>query len=319
MIKMYVRTVLGDIDISNIGHCQCHEHIYLEKGYSEKVNKVLCIDDYNKSLEELKHYYSNGGRTIVDAQPIGCGRSSQKLVNLSMKSRVNIIASTGFHKLIFYPSDHWIFKVNTEFFAELMTKEIEDGMFVNSDLNYPRQQINAKAGMIKVACDVQGLDNTYKKYLLGAANVAINTGVSIQCHIEKANTAEDIVNYLLEIGVDAKSIILAHMDRSIEHLKENLSVAKKGIYMQYDTIGRFKYHSDEEEINFIKEMCDKGFENNILLGLDTTRARLLSYDGTIGLSYIREHFMENLKVNGFKNKQLDSFFIKNPIKALSKK
>ncbi|MCT4687346.1 phosphotriesterase family protein [Vallitalea sp.] len=316
---MFIRTVLGDKSIDELGHCQCHEHIYLEKGYSAEINPVLCIDDYNKSLKELTDYYDNGGRAIVDAQPIGCGRCADKLIDLASNSKVDIIASTGFHKLIFYPREHWIYKISQGEFEELMHKEIEEGMFINCNTNYPREQIDNKAGMIKVACDKQGLDNTYKKYFAAAAAVAKKTGISIQCHIERAETGMEIVDYLLESGVSADSIILAHMDRRVDTIKENLLVAKKGIYLQYDTIGRYKYHSDEDEIALIKNMCSEGYIDNLLLGLDTTRARLLSYKGTIGLSYIRKHFIKKMMDNGFNNEQIKSLLIANPKKALAKK
>ncbi|MCT4597972.1 MAG: hypothetical protein N4A50_08885 [Vallitalea sp.] len=316
---MFIRTVMGDKDESTLGHCQCHEHVYLEKGYSAKVNGVLCIDDYNKSLLELSDYYGNGGRALVDAQPIGCGRSADKLMNLSKNSRVNIIASTGFHKLIFYPSNHWIHKISQNDYIDIMIREIEEGMFLNCDNDYPSKQIGAKAGMIKVACDSQGIDNSYEKYMQAAANVAKKTGISIQCHVEKAVTGKEIVDFLLNAGVEAESIILAHMDRSTEYMKENIEVARKGVYLQYDTIGRFKYHSDEEEIKFIKDMCNRGFENNILLGLDTTRARLLSYGGEIGLSYIKTCFIKKMLINGISQQQINKFLNENPRQALSKK
>lgn len=315
---MFIRTVLEDKDTFILEHCQCHEHVYLEKGFSAKVNKVLCIDNYKKSLLELSDYYKNGGRALVDAQPIGCGRSADKLVALSKNSQVDIIASTGFHKLIFYPSNHWIHKISQDEFAKIIMKEIEEGMYLNCDNEYPNKQIKAKAGMIKVACDAQGIDDTYKKYFQAAAVAALKTGVTIQCHVEKAVTGEEIADFLLNAGVDAKSIILAHMDRSTNYIKENIAVAKKGIFLQYDTVGRFKYHSDEEEIELIKEMCNKGFENNILLGLDTTRARMLSYEGEIGLSYIRNHFIDKMLTSGITKQQINKFFIINPSIALRK-
>ena len=46
------------------GHAQCHEHIWLNKGASYNVNKALCEDSPEKSLKELKTYYSAGGRLI---------------------------------------------------------------------------------------------------------------------------------------------------------------------------------------------------------------------------------------------------------------
>lgn len=77
-----IRTIWKDIWSEEAGHTQCHEHIWLKKGASYKVNHALCMDDRERSLTELKDYYQEGGRLIVDAQPIDavgmrpCWRSS---------------------------------------------------------------------------------------------------------------------------------------------------------------------------------------------------------------------------------------------------
>ena len=67
-----IRTVLGDIDESRIGHSQCHEHLFVEKGASFSVSDVLYMDDAEKTLRELEDYRNNGGSLVVDAQPGLC-------------------------------------------------------------------------------------------------------------------------------------------------------------------------------------------------------------------------------------------------------
>ena len=85
-----------------LGHCQCHEHIWLRKGASFQSNEALCMDDEDRSLAELKEYAAAGGSLIVDAQPTGCGRDGRMLAQLSEKSGVDIVASAGFHKQMFF-------------------------------------------------------------------------------------------------------------------------------------------------------------------------------------------------------------------------
>ena len=68
----FVRTVTGDVAPDTLGHCQCHEHIFLEMDRSYEVSPVLYMDDYDKSLAELREYRAAGGGTIVDAQPVLC-------------------------------------------------------------------------------------------------------------------------------------------------------------------------------------------------------------------------------------------------------
>lgn len=54
-------------------------HIFLADGPSRRVNEALYMDDYNKSLAEVKQYKKAGGHSFVDAQPFGCGRIVEKL------------------------------------------------------------------------------------------------------------------------------------------------------------------------------------------------------------------------------------------------
>lgn len=311
-----IQTVCPLAPETEFKHLQCHEHIYLMKGKSYEVSPVLCIDDYEKSLEELCDYKEAGGDLIVDAQPLGCGRDAEMLKSLSKHSQVAIVASTGFHKLIFYPETHWIRTISVDDFADLMTKEITDGMYINCEKEFPKDQVNVRAGMIKVACDNEGLSPAYLPLFTAAAKAAIRTGAPIQCHIEGNGQGDIISDFFIEQGLAPDQLILAHMDRAERDRSEVFKVLDKGVYLQFDTIGRFKYHSDDEEIELIDRLLVKGFANQLLLGLDTTRARLLSYGGEIGLSYMLKHFIPQLLETGIKEKTIDRLIRQNPIKAL---
>lgn len=69
-----IMCVTGPIDFNELGYCQCHEHIMLREGVSCQLNPALCMDDINKSINEVIRYRSAGGHSLVDAQPGGCGR-----------------------------------------------------------------------------------------------------------------------------------------------------------------------------------------------------------------------------------------------------
>ncbi|WHH58512.1 phosphotriesterase [Petroclostridium sp. X23] len=312
-----VQTVLGLIDSSQLGYCHCHEHLFIENGQSAKINPVLRIDDLNKSTQELVMFKQFGGTSIVDAQPIGCGRMAYELVEASRLSGVHIIASTGFHKLIFYPESHWINGLRPSSLAELFVSELREGMFVYCDQEYPERRIEAKAGIVKVALDQEGLTKRYQNLLTVAAYAAIETGVSILCHTEVGEHSLMLAEFLIEQGVKENAIILCHMDRTAKDLSYHRAAAEMGVYLEYDTIGRFKYHTDEDEALLIARMIEGGHEDRILLGLDTTRSRLKSYGGDIGLSYISQTFIPLLKNYGITDEFAKKCMVINPAKALA--
>jgi 5-phospho-D-xylono-1,4-lactonase len=314
--KGVVNTVKGFIPPGQLGYCQCHEHLFIAKGKSSEINPSLYIDDKYKTIEELKMYENAGGNSIVDAQPIGCGRMANLLLEASIESGINIVASTGFHKLVFYDRDHWIYNESDNYLTKLFIDEINNGMYVNCDYNLPSVQIEAKAGIIKVAVDSCGIKNNYIKLFNAAANASLSTGAPILCHIEKGSDALEVINFFNKKGLNLNRIILCHLDRAIYDIYYHKEILKSGVYLEYDTIGRFKYHSDEQEINLISSMVKDGFQDKILLGLDTTRERLKSYGGLIGLDYIKKEFISKLLTTGMREDIIELFMVKNPSAAL---
>ena len=90
------------------------------------------------------------------------------------------------------------------------------------------------------------------------------------------------------------------------------TLCAEGAYLEYDTIGRFKYHSDEEEIRRIEEILDAGWVKRLLLSLDTTNRRMLSYGGDIGLNYLLQTFLPAMHRSGISEAVLERIMCKNP-------
>ncbi|HEY5586986.1 MAG TPA: phosphotriesterase [Ruminiclostridium sp.] len=312
-----IQTVRYCIASPTLGYCQSHEHLFIADGQSAKLVPSLRIDDFSKTVSELNSYKDFGGVSIVDAQPIGCGRMAEELYSASVSSGINIIASTGFHKLIFYPEEHWIHAMDESELFYLFRNEIEHGMYINCDKSMPSQQIAAKAGIIKTASDLGGPTGEYLKLFSAAAKASKHTGIPILSHTEAGKGALEQVQIFADHGVPLDSIILCHIDRKLDDFDFQLAIAKTGVYMEFDTIGRFKYHSDEEEAAFIIKMVEQGYEDKILIGLDTTRERLKSYGGAIGLDYILTKFIPLLKSYGLSERIIEKFTIINPAKAFT--
>lgn len=312
-----ISTVKGKIHSEALGFCHSHEHLFIADGQSARVVPSLRLDDFDSTVSELRIYKKSGGMSIVDAQPVGCGRMADCLLQASVVTGINIIASTGFHKLIFYPHDHWINEINEDALFQLFKTEIEAGMYINCDGKPPLDRIPARAGVIKTASDLQGVSDNYKKLFKAAAEASRTTGAPILSHTEMGKGALDQIQLFVDNGVPADSIIICHLDRTTEDMAYKLEVAKTGVYLEFDTIGRFKYHSDEAEAELILKMIEQGYEDRILLGLDSTRERMKSYGGSIGLDYIKSDFIPLLKSYGIPDLTVEKFTIRNPAKAFS--
>jgi phosphotriesterase-related protein len=302
-------TVLGEIAASELGFCQSHEHIYISQS---PVQAGGPIDDPEKSLAELEIYRSAGGSAIIDAQPIGAGRDASVLARLSEQSGVHIIASTGFHKLSYYPKDHWVFSASEEELTRLFTAEIEQGMFLDGDTDFPHRQSSVRAGQIKTALDTDGLTPPYRKLFCAAARAAQSTGCPLMVHIEQGSKPLELADFLEKEGMSTARMIFCHLDRAIPDFSIHKELCRRGIYLEYDTIGRPKYHDDNHELELILELLETGYGEKLLLGLDTTRQRLRSYGGLPGLSYILEVFIPFMQKNGISKTGINRFFMENP-------
>lgn len=311
-------TVKGNISPEELGFCQFHEHLLIRKGVSGQINPALCFEDVELSKKEVKAYKAAGGSTIVDAQPVGCSRMAEGLLEISQNSGVNIITSTGFHKMIFYPKDSWIFSMTKGQIRDIYVNELTKGVYDNVDFGWNDRQSDIRAGVIKTALDTENLTDQYRKLFSAAAEAALETDRTIMVHIENGSDPLGLLDYLLAEGLDPTRLVFCHMDRAIPDLTVHRKILENGVFLEFDTVGRFKYHSDAREIEIFKNHINNGFEDQLLFSLDTTKARLKAYDETceIGLDYIFRVFIDEMKAAGICEDTIACISMSNPLRAL---
>jgi phosphotriesterase-related protein len=103
------------------------------------------------------------------------------------------------------------------------------------------------------------------------------------------------------------------VDRDADDYAVHEAVAETEAMLEYDTIGRFKYHDDESERRLILHMLEKGYEKQLLLSLDTTAERLTSYGGAIGLTYLIRVFLPLLRQQGVPEDVVRTLTVDNPM------
>ena len=312
-----ITTVSGDINPSVLGFCQSHEHLSITRSFNT-AGLQQYIDDPEKNISELKLYYSAGGRALVDAQPVGCGRDAEMLAHISEKTGVHIIASTGFHKLSFYHENHWVHSANEDQLRELFISELNQGMYLDGDTAFPLRQGSAKAGQIKTALDTENLSPRYQKLFTAAAEAAKAADCAFMVHIERDSDPLQLARFLARLGLPGDRIIFCHLDRAVADINVHKEICEQGIYLEYDTIGRPKYHDDEKETAIILELLKAGYEKQLLMSLDTTRSRLASYGGAPGLGYILNVFIPMLLQKGITETQIKGFFVENPARVFAR-
>ncbi len=287
-----VISVRGVLDGEKLGFCQCHEHLMLAKGEGWQQNHALCMDDVEKSLEEVKRYRQAGGGALIDAQPVGCCRMERELVEVSGGSGIAILASTGFHRRVFYPRDHWVFRESAGFLQRIFEEELTEGMYADCDRQFSGKQIAVRAGVVKVALEGADCLAQGRGRYTAAIMAAIHCERSLLVHTEKESPVLEFLKLAAGMGLEMNRIAICHMDRTQPELTVHLEAAKRGAFLEYDTIGRFQYHDDEREEWLISQIRKAGLEGRLLLSLDTTAARMKAYDPKgIGLDYLLKKFL----------------------------
>ena len=310
-MNTWIRTVLGDIDPADLGWCQCHEHLLLADGPSRRISGALYMPDYDKALAELKLYSRAGGKSMVDAQPYGCGRMAEETAQASKASGVHIIACTGFHKTEFLEES--VLSRGGGELSHIYANEVWHGM-----MGADGGRMKARAGIVKCAAVAGEMDASpaYAVLFEAAAQAASQTGAPVMVHTDKGADALRILAYFEQFGILPGQVMICHMDRSYDDIKVHEQVAESGAYLEYDTIHRLKYRSDEQEIDLIAHMVERGHGGQLLLGMDTTNERLKSYGADFGTDFILETFQSRL-AERIGAQMVETIMVKNPARALA--
>lgn len=301
-----IQTVTGGVSSEKLGYCQPHEHIFVHSTPASRTNPALRIDDEARSARELCDYRAAGGDALIDCQPVGAGQDICVLKRLSAATGVSIVAVTGYHMPAFYPKAHWIFSDSAEALRDRFLRELREGVREYPDASpvFP--------GAVKAAIGKDGPAGRFAVCLRAAAGAAARANVPLILHTDMGLGATKAVAICEGEGLDPACIAVCHVDRQASDYAIHEEVARTGAYLEYDTIARYKYHDDVSEVALIRHMLSLGYGNRLLISLDTTAARLMSYGGAPGLTYILRGFLPMLRSAGASDAEIKAITRENP-------
>lgn len=308
---MSIQTVTGILESHALGHCQMHEHLIVRTGPTTLRFSALLIDDEALSCRELADYRAAGGGSVVDCQPGGAGRDAEALARISRESGIPVVASTGYHMPMFYPEGHWVFSDPEQALLERFSSELCEGM----DDGGGRTQI--RAGVVKAAIGADGPTGRFETLLRAAARAAATARVPLILHTERGAGALRAISICERAGLAPDKLLVCHADRQANDYEPHEQIARAGAMLEYDTIARPKYHDDDTERALILHMLSLGYIDRLLLSMDTTRERLVSYRGTPGIAFILKEFFPSLRRAGVSEQEIHQIAIHNPARAFS--
>ena len=310
----FIRTVLGDIKPSDLGVCYAHEHIIIGPSVATLKYPEFLLDSVDKAAEELRRFYADGGRAMVDSMPCDAGRDVLKLAEISRRTRVHIVCPTGIHLAKYYDAGHWSLKIAEEELAELFVREIEQGIDTRDYGSPLARRSGHRAGLIKVASGMNSLSAHERKIFAAASAAHRATGCPILTHCEAGTAAMEQIAAFEKGGVDLRHVVLSHTDRKPDpgYHREILST---GVRVEYDSAFRWKPGQGNPTLDLLVALLPE-FPDQIMLGMDAARsAYWKSYGGQPGLSFLLNDFAPAMHERGISEDQVCKIFVNTPAEA----
>jgi phosphotriesterase-related protein len=216
-----------------------------------------------KAVETLEAIKAAGVATVVDLTTYDVARDIRFLQDVSRKSGVNMIASTGQR---FFPPRFSNVSMPSRTVAGLtqfFIKEIEQGI----------DDTGTKAGVIKIGIIAKAPTDLEEIGLRAAARASKATGVPIRIHTDAANRAgENLAVIFEQEGVKPARVSFDHSDDSGE-MDYFLGLARRGYSLSMDHVHRgigpkFK-PSFDKRVECIKRLVDAGFADKLFLSQDS--------------------------------------------------
>src|SRR5579871_6656921 len=218
-----VNSVLGPLDVANLGFTLPHEHVYTASAGILQTYPEL-FGDFEDLTQQtvftLTEARDGGVQTLVELSTLDLGRDVRFFAEMSRRTGVNIIAATGIWRDI--PRALW--NRDPDQIAGLFVREIEVGI----------EDTGIKAGMIKVANDRGGVTPEGELVLRAAARAAMRTGIRISTHTyAPERVGEQQVAIFESEGLDLNRVYIGHSNDSTD-LDYLLGLINKGVWLGMD-------------------------------------------------------------------------------------
>lgn len=310
------RTVLGDIDSTEMGITYAHEHLVIAGGKPVEVYPDIRLDDVEKAVEELEPACRLGLRTVIDAMPSDCGRDVEMLAEVSRRSGVRVIASTGLHTARYYPDGHWSERMSAEEIAGLFASEIHEGIDA-FDLGGPSiRRTPHRAGVIKIGGSADFPNARDAKLFEAAAIAHSRTGAPILTHCERGTRAVEQIQVLTNHDVDPSHVVVSHVDKVVDRAYHR-EIAATGAYLEYDQAFRWGDCANGT-LELLEGLAEDGLARHILMGHDAARrGHWAAYGGSPGLAFLLDAFARAMEARGLSGDVMDIIFRSNPARAFT--
>lgn len=298
-----IRTVLGPVAPSDWGVTLCHEHLIVDLS-GQKADADAALTDEELVTAEVADLVAAGGRALVEVTAHGMGRNAAALRRISAATGCHVVCATGFYYGPFLPD--LVRTGSVEALAELFERELVEGT--------PE---GIRAGVIGEIGTSRGEILPEEEKLFRAAALAQRrTGAPIMTHTSLGTMALAQLEILERAGADLTRVSISHQDLNPDP-EIHLEIARRGAYVQYDTVGKESYQPDDVRVRLVLEMAERGWAHRLMLSCDISRPSYLRRRGGYGYAHLLTGFLPRLLEAGVGPDLIETMLVTNPRQFLA--
>ena len=311
-----VQTTTGTSSADELGRTLIHEHVLVGfPGWDldAKAPPFVRADAMAQAVDQMQELQDEGVETFVDPCPMDLGRDVEFLAELSQKSGMRIVCTTGAYfeaEGITYTFRH----LPVEEITEIYVKEISEGV----------GETGIRAGAVKIATGARVVSEYEQKLVTAGARAARETGVPIISHTQEASCGHDQIDLVTGEGVSADRLLVGHSDGTPDPWYQR-GLAERGAYVGFDRFGITIFIPDEVRIENVVKLSKAGHTDRILLSHDSiscwlgrpvpygnTHADVLALLPDWRPTYLFRKVVPQLLERGLSKDDVETIFVENP-------
>lgn len=311
-----VQTVTGPVPASELGTTLIHEHVLVGTPgwqFDAKAPPFRRAEAMSRAVDRMHELQAEGVRTFVDPCPMDGGRDVEFLAEVSQKSGMRIVCTTG----VYFEAEgisQTFRHLPEEEIAEIYVKEITEGV----------GETGIRTGAIKIATGSRVVTPYEKKLVSAAARASKTTGVPLISHTQDATCGHDQIDLVTAQGVAPNRLVVGHSDGTPDHWYQR-SLAERGAFVGFDRFGISVFVSDEVRIRNVLKLAEAGHTERILLSHDSILCWLgrpvpyaQSFDQLLAAlpdwrpTTIFRKVIPKLLAGGMTQRQIETMLVDNP-------
>jgi phosphotriesterase-related protein len=312
-----IMTVLGPIAPEQLGVTLQHEHCVVDFLGAEKTATLRhdADDAFATILPHLKKLKERGCQSFAECTPNHIGRDVRLLKRFAEATGLNILTNTGYYGAAgnkFLPRH--AFTESVEQLSARWLAEWRDG--INGS--------GVRPGFLKLGVGSGKLPEVHAKLVRSAAQVHLQSGLTVAIHTGNGEAALDEIRILREEGVAASALIWVHAQN--DSGPTQIEAAKLGAWVSLDGYSASE-KSSERYKSFLLALKKEKLLGRVLLSHD----HFWSVEGEGGRGSLKIHsggaanafeaifnqLLPDLRQAGFDENDIRKLTVKNPAEAFT--